>query len=170
MHLTLTTFVTTNPIALIVAAIAGLIVIFVSLWQNCEGFRNFWIELWNNVVNAISSAWETITGIIDGIISAVNDAINAVKEFFGLGGGSGSSGGPNTPSRAAPGTSRLRMVPENIPALANGGALYGPQTVLAGEYPGASQNPEIVAPQSLMKETMESANAGVINAVMAMGE
>ncbi len=36
-------------------------------------------------------------------------------------------------------------------------------------YSAASFNPEIVSPQSLMKDSFEQANSGVINAVMAMG-
>jgi TP901 family phage tail tape measure protein len=36
-----------NPVTLVIAAIAALIAIFVALWNNCEGFREFWINLWN---------------------------------------------------------------------------------------------------------------------------
>lgn len=162
-------FLTGNPIALAIAAVAGLIVAFTALWQNCEGFRNFWIGLWDGIVSVVQGAWEGICSIIDGIIQAVQNAVDAVKEFFGLGGGDkGGGNGFSASSRSR--SSGFRMAPANIPALANGGALYGPQTVLAGEYAGASTNPEIVAPQSLMRETMENANAGVINAIMAMGE
>ena len=39
-----------------------------------------------------------------------------------------------------------------IPALADGGILYGPSTVLAGEYPGAQSNPEIIAPLDRLEE------------------
>ena len=41
-----------------------------------------------------------------------------------------------------------------IPSMAAGGVLTGPQMVLAGEYPGAANNPEIVTPQSIMRETV----------------
>lgn len=39
-----------------------------------------------------------------------------------------------------------------IPALADGGVLTSPQLVLAGEYPGARSNPEIVAPESKLRD------------------
>ncbi len=35
-----------NPIFLIIAAIAALVAAFIYLWNNCEGFRQFWIDLW----------------------------------------------------------------------------------------------------------------------------
>ncbi len=35
-----------NPITLIIAAIAALVAAFIYLWNNCDGFRQFWIELW----------------------------------------------------------------------------------------------------------------------------
>lgn len=39
-----------------------------------------------------------------------------------------------------------------IPALAEGGVLTGPQLVMAGEYPGARVNPEIVTPENKMRD------------------
>lgn len=39
-----------------------------------------------------------------------------------------------------------------IPALAEGGVLTGPQLVMAGEYAGASHNPEIVTPENKMRD------------------
>lgn len=63
-----------NPIALIVIAIAGLVAAFVLLWNKCEGFRNFFIELWENIKSAfqafidwISPAIETIKGYFQGL-------------------------------------------------------------------------------------------------------
>jgi len=51
-----------------------------------------------------------------------------------------------------------------IPALADGGVLTGPQMVLAGEYPGARANPEIISPENKMRdvfsEVLASAGGG----------
>lgn len=52
-----------NPIALVVAAIAALIAIFVTLWNNCEEFREFWIGLWEALQEGASV-------VIDGISTA----------------------------------------------------------------------------------------------------
>ena len=63
-----------NPIALVVIAIAALVAAFVVLWNKSEAFRNFWINLWDNVKSVASTAWEAITGFF----SAAWDAIKAV--------------------------------------------------------------------------------------------
>ncbi len=52
-----------NSIALVVAAIAALIAIFVTLWNNCEEFREFWIGLWE-------ALQEGAAVVIDGISTA----------------------------------------------------------------------------------------------------
>lgn len=50
-----------NPIALVVAAIAGLVAAFVVLWNKSEAFRQFWIDLWDTISTWASEAWETIS-------------------------------------------------------------------------------------------------------------
>lgn len=64
-----------HPIALVVAAVAGLIAIFVSLWQNCEGFRDFWSNLWSSMKESCITAFEGIKG-------AISDALENIKNFF----------------------------------------------------------------------------------------
>lgn len=55
-----------------------------------------------------------------------------------------------------------------IPRLAKGGVLTTPTMALMGEYPGANNNPEIVAPQSILKETVISANGELANVFIQM--
>lgn len=51
-----------------------------------------------------------------------------------------------------------------VPALASGALISGPNTVLVGEYPGASSNPELIAPvkkvQSYIVEAVQTASSG----------
>ena len=47
-----------------------------------------------------------------------------------------------------------------IPMLANGGVITQPTLAMMGEYSGASHNPEIVAPQSIIEQTLAKAMAG----------
>lgn len=49
-----------NPIGLIVAAIAALVAAFVVLWKNNEEFREFWINLWDNLKEKVEPVIETI--------------------------------------------------------------------------------------------------------------
>ena len=52
-----------NPFVLIVGAIVGLIALFVILWNKCEGFRNFWINLWNGIKTVVSTVANAIVYI-----------------------------------------------------------------------------------------------------------
>lgn len=56
----LNTVMMANPIGLIIAAIGALVAAFVYLWNTSDGFRNFWIELWNNITQFTGTAIETI--------------------------------------------------------------------------------------------------------------
>lgn len=85
-----------NPIGLIIVAITALVAAFKYLWDNCEGFRNFWLGLWD----AIKQAWEAfkenwsagmdqIKATFDNVKAAlgifVNNfktGFNAIKAFF----------------------------------------------------------------------------------------
>lgn len=49
-----------NPIGLVVGAIGALVAAFVYLWNTSDSFRNFWIELWNNIKEFTGTAIETI--------------------------------------------------------------------------------------------------------------
>lgn len=44
-----------NPITLIIAGIAALVAGFVYLWNHCEAFKNFWINMWNGIKNIFST-------------------------------------------------------------------------------------------------------------------
>lgn len=67
-----------NIIGLIVSLVLGLIAAFVTLWKNNEGFRNFWINLWNKIKSACSTA---ITGIKNKF-NDLKDAAGKVKTWF----------------------------------------------------------------------------------------
>ena len=62
-----------NPIGLIIAAIAALIAVFIALWNNCEGFRNFWINLWEGIKSVASSAIEGLKSVFTGVIDFVTN-------------------------------------------------------------------------------------------------
>lgn len=83
-----------NPIILIIAAIAALAAAFIYLWNNCDGFRQFWIDLWTNikevavtVFTAIKvffiAIWTTIQTVFTTVVTAIetflSTAWNAIK-------------------------------------------------------------------------------------------
>lgn len=68
-----------NPVALVVIAIGALIAIFVTLWNNCEGFREFWIDLWDKIVEWVSGAVEKIKVFFT---QKVPQAFQAVIDFI----------------------------------------------------------------------------------------
>lgn len=70
-----------NPIGLIVAAVAALVAGFVLLWNNCEGFRNFWTSLWNGILNACMSAWNAISPFFtEWLPNAFNEVIGFITD------------------------------------------------------------------------------------------
>jgi len=71
-----------NPIVLIIAAIVALVAGFMYLWNNCEGFRKFWIDLWNGIVEVVVGAWEWIKGLFTGIIKFVSNNWQALLLFL----------------------------------------------------------------------------------------
>lgn len=54
-----------NPIGLVITAIAALVAGFLYLWENCEGFREFWINLWNELKEIVSGAISKIKSFLD---------------------------------------------------------------------------------------------------------
>ena len=65
----LNTTLLANPIALVIAAVAALVAAFIYLWNNCEGFRNFWINLWDNIKKYAGIAGEALVELINSIIN-----------------------------------------------------------------------------------------------------
>lgn len=80
-----------NPIGLIITAIGLLVAAFIYLWNNCDEFREFWINLWENVKeiaitvwNAIKdffvSIWEAISGTFTTVVTAIKDFLSSAWE------------------------------------------------------------------------------------------
>lgn len=105
-----------------------------------------------------------MNGLIKGIVSGVNAVIRAVNrlklnipEWVPVYGGK--SIGFSLQTFSAP----------QIPYLADGGVAYNPTLAMIGEYSGASNNPEIVAPQSLLQQIISSGNDELIDVMVQLG-
>lgn len=92
------------PVTLIVAGVAALAAGFIYLWNNCDGFREFFINMWDKiktaasavaewfnatwpiVVDFLKSIWGSVSGFFvnlwDGIKSTASSLMSAVRGFF----------------------------------------------------------------------------------------
>lgn len=97
-----------NPYVLIIAAIVALVAAFIYLWNNCEEFRQFWIDLWEGIKEVAIAVWEALkeffkvawefikttaetvwnalstffTGLWEGIKNTFTTVVNAISTFL----------------------------------------------------------------------------------------
>ena len=75
-----------NPYVLIIAAIVALVAAFIYLWNNCEEFRQFWIDLWEGIKEIAVAVWEALkaffTAAWEAIKSTAETIWNGIKDFF----------------------------------------------------------------------------------------
>lgn len=129
-------------------------------------------DIWNDISSTIKGVVNGIIGFINGMISGITSGINSViralnklsftipdwlKHVPGASNIAGKKFGFNIQTITAP----------QIPYLADGGVIQQPTLAMMGEYAGARNNPEIVAPQSLMAETVAGVMEDVIDIVMS---
>ena len=69
-----------GPVGLVIAAIVAIGAAFVVLWNKSEGFRNFFIGLWNGIVSVASNAWQGIQNAWNGVVEWFSNLWNGVKE------------------------------------------------------------------------------------------
>ncbi|MBN2911191.1 MAG: phage tail tape measure protein [Coprococcus sp.] len=78
----LNTTMLANPITLIIAAIAALVAAFIYLWNNCDGFRQFWIDLWENVKQTAVTVWNTIKEFFAQVWETIKTIFSTVFEVI----------------------------------------------------------------------------------------
>lgn len=96
-----------NVIGIVVAAVAALVAGFIYLWNNCEGFRQFFINMWegiktffsgvvewfrtaaasigqffSNAWNGIKNVWSGVTGFFSGVWNGIKNAFANVGNWF----------------------------------------------------------------------------------------
>ncbi|NTR72542.1 tape measure protein, partial [Enterococcus faecium] len=70
---------TANPIGLIITGIILLVGAFIYLWNTSEGFRNFWINLWDSVKNIVSTSVERVRNVWDKFTSWLSETSNNIS-------------------------------------------------------------------------------------------
>ena len=75
-----------NPYVIIIAAIVALVAAFIYLWNNCEEFRQFWIDLWESIKEIAIAVWEALKAFFKAAWEAIKTTAttvwNAIKDFF----------------------------------------------------------------------------------------
>ena len=75
-----------NPIAIVIAAIAALVAAFIYLWNTNEEFRQFWIQLWNEIKEVAVQVWTAVSQFLvsawNGIRNTAVAVWNGIRDFF----------------------------------------------------------------------------------------
>ena len=141
-----------------------------------EWFRTTFTKAWTNVKNVFSKGGKVFTGIKDGILSGLKSVINALIRginrvvaipFNGLNAALNKLKNVKILGRKPFSKLIGNISVPQIPMLAKGGVITSPTIAMMGEYAGAKTNPEIVTPQSILKETISSSNDELINALLS---
>ena len=139
-------------------------------------FSGNWKKAWEGIKLAFKGVWDALTGIakaplnmiigfINGALKAITSGVNTVirninklswkvPDWVPLIGGQ--QWGFHFSTLNAP----------QIPLLANGGIIEQPTVAMMGEYAGASNNPEIATPQSLLQQIIDNSNNNVVDALI----
>ena len=140
-----------------------------------EWFRTTFTKAWTNVKNVFSKGGKVFTGIKDGILSGLKSVINALIRginrvvaipFNGLNAALNKLKNVKILGRKPFSKLIGNISVPQIPMLAKGGVITSPTIAMMGEYAGAKTNPEIVTPQSILRETINSSNDELINALL----
>ena len=70
------------PITWIILAIAALVAAFIYLWNNCDEFRQFWIDLWNKIKEIFFTVWDAVKSFFtEKIPEMFNNLIQWFKDL-----------------------------------------------------------------------------------------
>ena len=125
-----------------------------SLGQAVGGAAGEWLNWGANVVQAVATAIPQITSLL-GLQSTQVAANTAVA---GSGAAASTASIPIVgPILAVAAVASVLAALANLPKFANGAIAYGPTMGLFGEYSGAQNNPEVVAPLNKLRQLIQPA-------------
>ena len=78
----LTTVLKNNPATIWITALSALAAGFMYLWNTSEEFRNFWIELWNDIKGFLVPIWDSIVETLSNVWDSIVTIFTPVVEFF----------------------------------------------------------------------------------------
>ena len=65
---------------MIVTLILGLVAAFIYLWNNCEGFRKFWLNLWEKIKDITSKTVSAVSKKFKEIYKSLKDNFESMKK------------------------------------------------------------------------------------------
>lgn len=66
-----------GPVSIIITAVSALTAGFIYLWNNCEGFRNFFLNMWETIKNTVGAVVEAVVGFFTGLWETVTAGAQA---------------------------------------------------------------------------------------------
>ena len=125
-----------------------------------QGFANAWA----NVVETTKTKFNNLVTDISNAVYNIGSALTNMGSRIGTGISNAWSAITNFVSMA-----KNKLSGVKIPKLASGGVITKPTVAMMGEYSGASSNPEIVAPESLLRGIMAESNDDVADTLISVG-
>ena len=71
-----------NPFTLIIAGVVALVAGFIYLWNHCEAFRQFWIDLWENIKIGLNNALEFMKNLLNNALIFIKSIPNMILEVI----------------------------------------------------------------------------------------
>ena len=133
------------------------------------------VELGTQIGNVFTGVGFSIDGflsiIADGLIKlgtylvTISKLYLAIQALFASGGALAGWAIPIGLAAIAAGIAlKSSLSKDSVPKFANGGIVSGPTLGLMGEYPGASSNPEVIAPLDKLKGLIGGGGGGTLTA------
>ena len=68
-----------HPIGLIITIIGALVGAFIYLWNNCESFREFWINLWEKIKAITKTTVDAVSKFFQNLWNKTKEIFNGIK-------------------------------------------------------------------------------------------
>ena len=121
-----------------------------ALGEVIGGQAGAWLDWAGNLLNAIAQALPQLAALITANTdAAATGAASSVASIPFVG-----------PIMAVAAVASVLAALAGLPKFANGGIAYGPTLGLFGEYAGASNNPEVVAPLNRLRQLIQPVGLG----------
>lgn len=121
-----------------------------------DGIKDAFSSAWSFIVGDTTDKFSTLVSKVGDAVSKIGSSVSSMLSTIANG---ISSAWSSINSFVSSAISRLASVV--IPHFANGGVLDRPTVGLMGEYAGARTNPEIVTPESKMREVFNESNGEI---------